>query len=133
MSSSPNEALQRLLNAANVACGELNRMRIAKAYRLENDVERPSVSVEIELQEAIKQAEPPSPLLSHECGPNMTCRICGSLPLSATPANARAVAELRNIANAERFNRERFRDDTEFADWVVSRCKHTLTDTLGAK
>ena len=35
--------------------------------------------------------------------------------------------ELKNIANAERFNRERFRDDTEFADWVISRCRHALS------
>jgi hypothetical protein len=34
--------------------------------------------------------------------------------------------ELRNIVNAERFNRERFRNDTEFADWAVSRCRHKL-------
>ena len=43
-------------------------------------------------------------------------------PVSATLATR----ELANIANAERFNRERFRDDTEFADWAVSRCKHAL-------
>jgi NTP pyrophosphatase (non-canonical NTP hydrolase) len=34
---------------------------------------------------------------------------------------------LLNIANAERFNRERFRDDTEFADWAQSRCRHAAT------
>jgi hypothetical protein len=38
-----------------------------------------------------------------------------------------AARELSNIANAERFNRERFRDDTEFADWAQSRCRHTLS------
>ncbi len=34
--------------------------------------------------------------------------------------------ELRNIADAKRFNRDHFRDDTEFADWVKSRAIHTL-------
>lgn len=38
-----------------------------------------------------------------------------------------AEAELANIVNAERFNRERFRDDTEFADWAQSRCRHLIS------
>lgn len=37
-----------------------------------------------------------------------------------------AAAELRNIVNAERFNREHFRDDTEFADWAQNRARHAL-------
>jgi hypothetical protein len=37
-----------------------------------------------------------------------------------------AEQELWNIINAERFNREHFRDDTEFSDWAQSRCRHTL-------
>ena len=34
-----------------------------------------------------------------------------------------ARAELNNFIKAERFNKERFRDDTEFADWVQSRAR----------
>ena len=41
--------------------------------------------------------------------------------------------ELWNIANAERFNRERFRDDTEFADWAQSRCRHAARSPDGEK
>ena len=45
---------------------------------------------------------------------------------TCTAEQARATAmeslsELQNIANAERFNRERFSDDTAFADWAQSR------------
>jgi len=32
-------------------------------------------------------------------------------------------AELRNIAEAKRFDRSVFEDDTAFADWVQSRCR----------
>lgn len=31
--------------------------------------------------------------------------------------------ELSNIANAKRFDRERFGDDTDFADWAQSRAR----------
>lgn len=34
--------------------------------------------------------------------------------------------ELRNIADAKRFDRERFDDDTSFADWAQSRARHVL-------
>jgi hypothetical protein len=34
--------------------------------------------------------------------------------------------ELRNIANAKRFDRERFADDTEFADWAQNRARAIL-------
>ena len=40
-----------------------------------------------------------------------------------------AAQELGNIVNAKRFNREMFRDDTEWADWVQSRCRHVLRAT----
>ena len=43
--------------------------------------------------------------------------------------NQREVAlkcELENIANAKRFDRERFLSDTDFADWVQSRARHTI-------
>jgi hypothetical protein len=44
-----------------------------------------------------------------------------------------AVQELRNIALAERFNREHFDGDTSFADWAQSRCRALLAklDELG--
>ena len=35
-------------------------------------------------------------------------------------------AELRNIAEAKRFDRERFDDDMAFADWAQSRARHAL-------
>ena len=38
-----------------------------------------------------------------------------------------AVLELTNIATAQRFNRARFSDDTEFADWAQSRARAVLT------
>lgn len=37
-----------------------------------------------------------------------------------------ATQELRNIAEAKRFDRERFDDDTSFADWAQSRARHAL-------
>jgi hypothetical protein len=37
-----------------------------------------------------------------------------------------AVAELQNIATAERFNRRLFDHDEQFADWAQSRARHTL-------
>jgi len=36
----------------------------------------------------------------------------------------KAQAELMNIADTKRFNCEMFRDDTEWADWAQSRCRH---------
>jgi hypothetical protein len=36
-------------------------------------------------------------------------------------------AELSNIANAKRFDREYFDDDTSFADWAQSRARFTLS------
>lgn len=38
----------------------------------------------------------------------------------------KAVAELRNIAEAKRFDHKHFECDVEFADWVQSRARHTL-------
>jgi hypothetical protein len=37
------------------------------------------------------------------------------------------VKELENIVGAERFNRKHFDNDTDFADWVLSRARHTLS------
>lgn len=37
-----------------------------------------------------------------------------------------ATQEIRNIAEAKRFDRERFDDDTSFADWAQSRARHAL-------
>lgn len=39
---------------------------------------------------------------------------------------AHAIDELRNIANAKRFERPLFRDDGEWADWAQSRARHRL-------
>lgn len=39
-----------------------------------------------------------------------------------------ATQELRNIAEAKRYDRERFDDDTSFADWAQSRARHALGD-----
>ena len=35
-------------------------------------------------------------------------------------------AELMNLANAKRFDRDTFQDDTEFADWAQSRARFAL-------
>lgn len=51
---------------------------------------------------------------------------------AAESALAAAREELHNFVRAERFNRERFRDDTEFADWVQSRAQHTLAKIKAA-
>jgi len=37
-----------------------------------------------------------------------------------------AIEELKNIINARRRDRDNFADDTEFADWVLSRARYTL-------
>jgi hypothetical protein len=47
--------------------------------------------------------------------------------VSAERAATQAIAELNYIANAKRFDRDRFDDDTSFADWAQSRARHTLT------
>jgi hypothetical protein len=47
--------------------------------------------------------------------------------LSKQDAATPAIQELRNIAEAKRFNREHFEDDTTFADWAQSRARHTLS------
>jgi hypothetical protein len=44
-----------------------------------------------------------------------------------------AVKELQNIVNAKRFDHETFADDTEFADWVQSRARHTLARAKDSK
>jgi hypothetical protein len=49
------------------------------------------------------------------------------LPLLECAQHMHALrAELRNIANAQRFNREYFDDDTAFAEWAQSRARHVL-------
>lgn len=44
-----------------------------------------------------------------------------------------AERELRNIAEAKRFDRERFDNDTSFADWAQSRARHALDDAWPEK
>jgi len=39
---------------------------------------------------------------------------------------ARLRGELANIANARRFDREYFDDDTAFVDWAQSRARHAI-------
>lgn len=41
------------------------------------------------------------------------------------------LGELRNIADAKRFSREHFRDDTEFSDWAQSRARFTIAKAGG--
>jgi hypothetical protein len=36
------------------------------------------------------------------------------------------------IANANRFDRDTFADDTEFVNWAISICRHAAADTGGA-
>lgn len=40
--------------------------------------------------------------------------------------------ELRNIAEAKRFDRSVFEDDTEFADWAQSRCRYQIRGDAAA-
>jgi hypothetical protein len=40
---------------------------------------------------------------------------------------AELAEEVSHIAKAERFNREKFGDDTAYADWVQSRCRFVLS------
>lgn len=44
-----------------------------------------------------------------------------------------AVQELRNIADAKRFDKKCFDDDTTFADWAQSRARFTLAEFDKAK
>jgi hypothetical protein len=44
----------------------------------------------------------------------------------------RAYGELANIANAKRFNRDYFADDTEFADWAQARCRYVARGDAAA-
>jgi hypothetical protein len=53
----------------------------------------------------------------------------GTQLFAATPASgtsADAQAELQNFVEAKRFDRDTFLTDTEFADWMLSRARHTL-------
>jgi len=50
----------------------------------------------------------------------------------AQPAVDLAGQELENFVCADRFDRSIFADDTAFADWILSRARHTL-DKLGGK
>lgn len=56
------------------------------------------------------------------------------VPLYAEPVPAVDLAgqELENFVCAGRFDRSIFADDTAFADWIISRARHTL-DKLGGK
>jgi hypothetical protein len=47
--------------------------------------------------------------------------------LSKQEAATPAIQELRNIAEAKRFDRKHFDDDTSFADWAQSRARYTLS------
>lgn len=40
--------------------------------------------------------------------------------------------ELRNIAEAKRFDRSVFEDDTVFADWAQSRCRYQVSGDAAA-
>lgn len=52
--------------------------------------------------------------------------MCAATTMSE--ASHKAIAELRNIAEAKRFDREYFECDAEFADWAQSRARHTLAE-----
>ncbi len=79
-----------------------------------------------------------------ECGRTGCCTYCcpNAVELNAALSREAALAkraeeaegklcaardELGNIANAKRFQRDHFRDDTEFADWAQSRARFTLS------
>lgn len=53
----------------------------------------------------------------------------GFAPSASEPSLA--VQELRNLVDSKRFDRQMFRDDTEWADWAQSRCRHTLNKADG--
>ncbi len=44
-----------------------------------------------------------------------------------TESKEQARSGERNITEAKRFDREKFYDDADFADWAQSRARHTLT------
>jgi hypothetical protein len=63
-----------------------------------------------------------------------TCGLGGYCGECLRDAEAdEAVTELQNIVNAKRFDHETFADDTEFADWVQSRARHTLARAKDSK
>jgi len=58
------------------------------------------------------------------------CKQAGSEELREE--NERLRQELRNIANAKRFDRSVFETDTDFADWAQSRCRYQVRGDAAA-
>lgn len=58
------------------------------------------------------------------------CRQAG--PEELREENARLRQELRNIAEAKRFDRSVFATDTDFADWAQSRCRYQVRGDASA-
>lgn len=53
-------------------------------------------------------------------------------PQELREENARLRKELRNIAEAKRFDRSVFETDTDFADWAQSRCRYQIRGDAAA-
>ena len=72
-------------------------------------------------------------------GPSHNCTVAVLLisPVGEMEANARLIAaapillaELQSIANAKRFDREAFENDTAFVEWARSRAHWAITVAL---
>ena len=93
------------------------------------------------LQTVSNPGEPERTLLSINCDSSLhrqlkTGGTYTRKPLHTHPPAQRdgaAVAELKNIVNAKRFDVDVFEDDTQFADWVQSRARHILSAEPAAK
>lgn len=57
-----------------------------------------------------------------------TGTLCGDAAMALESLHQ----ELRNIAEAKRFDRSVFADDTEFADWAQSRCRYHVRGDAAA-
>jgi hypothetical protein len=57
---------------------------------------------------------------------NETERPIEGVPPPLPSPSVDATAELRNIADARRFDRTCFDDDTAFADWAQNRARHCV-------
>jgi hypothetical protein len=55
------------------------------------------------------------------------CALVNYYRSGALQRLAELAEEVSHIAKAERFNREKFGDDTAYADWVQSRCRFVLS------
>ena len=71
-------------------------------------------------------------LINGEAGAAKQAKLCDIVAqvrrarASEPPDAILAIEELKNLVNAQRFDRDSFANDTEFAEWALSRARYTL-------